>query len=370
MPIGPPAFLITDGAHAGGNPDFFWLWPVVPPPVNHPNYDRGKANGDLRPDIFICALNATTPAQVTATTACKSGGYATDDDIGQYHQFWKVPTSSSDILNRIRVKVGTTELGVADVQTNNRFLDLRNVNTNLFTPQLDGTNMLIRFRIEQFALCSTPGVGPCASESVNLATGGSVTTDLTGAAGISGVTIPPQGSGPTVTITVSPCDDLNPRVTDLTTFGPCPAVTSTPPLDPSGLAIAATVFVCEMPPFIPAGMDHEQQERITLHRFDVPNTLAPLPHAAGWATQVGLANSVKEFFADLRRGAFRSAGRQLASVVSPRPLHAAAIDQGAGGRRYGSAIFSSRFRRNSRLLRAMDRLGSRIRRSLSIRKSS
>ena len=148
---------------------------MVPPPVNHPNYNRGKANGDLRPDIFICALNATTPAQVTATTPCKTGGYATsflgivpgfhviaaDDDIGQYHQFWKVP-SSSDVFYRIRVKVGTKELGVADVQTSNRLLDLLNVNKALFTPQLDGTNMLIRFRIEQFALCSTPGVGPCA----------------------------------------------------------------------------------------------------------------------------------------------------------------------------------------------------------------
>ena len=44
------------------------------------------------------------------------------------------------------------------------------------------------------------------------------------------------------------------------------------------------------------------------------------------------SNSVKGFFADLRRGAFRSAGRQLAAMVSPKPLYATMIDVGAGGR--------------------------------------
>jgi hypothetical protein len=168
---------------------------------------------------------------------------------------------------------------------------------------------------------------------VNLATGGVVTTDLTGAAGTSGIDIPPQGTGPTVTITVSPCDDLNPRVTDLWTLGPCMRITSNPPLPTGGLTTAATAFICELTPFVPAGMDHEQQERITLHKFDAPNSLAALPHAPACGTSVGFLNSAKGFFADVRRGAFGAAGKRLAAMLSPRPLYATAmIDVGAGGR--------------------------------------
>jgi len=77
-------------------------------------------------------------------------------------------------------------------------------------------------------------------------------------------------------------------------------------------------------------MPHAQEERITLHRFDAPNTMTALPHTAACATSVGSTGSLRGFFADLRRGALRSAGRQLAGMISPRPLHAAVINLGAG----------------------------------------
>src|SRR5258705_5251819 len=52
-----PSAMISDGAH-GGNPDFFFLPPLVSNPVNEPNYDRGKANTALESSLTveICQL--------------------------------------------------------------------------------------------------------------------------------------------------------------------------------------------------------------------------------------------------------------------------------------------------------------------------
>ena len=41
-----PTFDIYDGS-LGGNPDFFFLPPVLPSPTAHEDYDAGKFNGGL-----------------------------------------------------------------------------------------------------------------------------------------------------------------------------------------------------------------------------------------------------------------------------------------------------------------------------------
>ena len=350
---GSPNPAIVDGAR-GGNPDFFWLWPLVPPPVRDPNYDRGAANGSLRPDIYICALNASSEGAINAGTPCKSGGYSktylavppgahfnsADDDVGQYHQWWQVPQSSSDVFYRIRVKVGSTELGYLDVETGGKLRDLRNVNTGDFIPYLDGFLLPIRFRIEQYALCAVPGVGPCGSETINLADGGVVTTSLpndqTGS-----VDIPPQPNSEVHTITVQPCSSpLNPRATDLPVFGPCVTVTASPPLDPQGLTNAATVTICDIHPNLPPGLTDEEQDRITMLRYDAPGTVTALPHAPGCGPTVGSTGSLKGFLVALAHGRLGSAGHQLIQMVSPKPLYAAMfLHQGGGGLSEGFSDF-------------------------------
>ena len=163
-------------------------------------------------------------------------------------------------------------------------------------------------------------VGPCASRTVNLAAGGEVTTEN------GGVEIPPQGpGGPTVKVTVTDCPDIP---SDLPHKSNCVRVTTDPELTVP-LTLPATVWVCDAP----SGTLTEQQERITLHRFDAPSTTAALPHADDQcAPQVGAAGwTVRGFFADLRHGRIKSAGRQLVGMVSPRVLHAAVLDVGAGG---------------------------------------
>ena len=66
--FGPPSLLINDGAHSGGNPDFFFLSPTVPDPSASPGYGD-PFNPNLRPTVKICALNATTEAAAPAA-AC------------------------------------------------------------------------------------------------------------------------------------------------------------------------------------------------------------------------------------------------------------------------------------------------------------
>src|SRR5437763_6836943 len=62
--------LIVDGAHAG-NPNFFFLPPLVPSPVGSQFYDVGKFNARLAPVAEVCEL-AANPILVP-TTDCKGG---------------------------------------------------------------------------------------------------------------------------------------------------------------------------------------------------------------------------------------------------------------------------------------------------------
>ena len=72
--LGEPAFLFSDGAHAG-NADFFFLEPLVDDdPEDDPNFDPGEFDPNFAPVVFICALSVTDPSLVTLTTPCAAPG--------------------------------------------------------------------------------------------------------------------------------------------------------------------------------------------------------------------------------------------------------------------------------------------------------
>src|SRR5213594_741905 len=54
-PIGRPVALILDGAH-NGDPDFFFLPPLVGSPVNDPHFDAGKFDATLTPTVWTNLL--------------------------------------------------------------------------------------------------------------------------------------------------------------------------------------------------------------------------------------------------------------------------------------------------------------------------
>lgn len=344
LSAGAPAFAISDGAHGSGNPDFFFLPPMVPNASGSGNWNAGAFNGAILPVVKICSLTVTTEAAVASAPCAGSYSQAwqlTAANVSlsdeQYKLHWTVPVSSTTFY-RIAVMVGSRVLGMADVETAASSGQLKNVNTGEFVPLVDGRTLPIKFRIERYALCATPGVGPCASTTVPLAAGGTVQTILPGTTVASGVTIPPQPPSPGITaptFTVQACPDLNPVATDLPTFGSCVRVTAEPALPPAGLANAAAVFICDVG-HSTGGLTESQEKRLTLHRLDVDGlgaqTLAALPHAPGCPVTTASTGSLRGVFAALRSGQLRMAARQAVALVSPRPLYAAKmVDLGGGG---------------------------------------
>ncbi|WP_373069219.1 hypothetical protein [Gemmatimonas sp.] len=294
-------------------------------PSLNTNYQANAFNPNLAPQVRICALDATSAAAVMAATLCKSPGYAlvvtaTVDD-GKYAYNWAVPKNGVPFY-RVSVFVGATQLGFTDVAT---------VKSEGFEVVNDGRTLPIKFRIEQYALCATPGIGPCASTTINLATGGTVTTTLGG--GSAGVIIPPQPVGFVTTVTTQICPDLNNRVTDLPTFGPCVRVTASPALLANALPNEATMFICAVQSLTPLGMLPAQKERLTMHRFDAaPDRLAALPHATATCIVPVAQGTVKGLMREVARGEYASAGRELFAMLAPKRLNAATrrLDVGPG----------------------------------------
>lgn len=374
-----PSLAISDGAHANPtgipqNPDAFFLFPLVLPTSSYANWTPNGFNKSLSPTIVVCPLNVTTVAAVTPTTACKpaGGGFPVtidganvkkhfrtgseptnlpanvEDLVSHYHAEWKVP-NPCNIVYRLTLKVGDAVLGFADVHCVNTLLGLLTVDYKKFGAGLRGTFVQIPVRVERWALCAVPGVGPCGSTTVATATGGETTVLLPGGTAPSGVTIPAQGTGgstpPALTVTVEPCPSLNPRATDIPVFGPCLRVTTTPALPPAGLAVAATVFVCDVQVIEGVHvLDHDQEHRITMHRLDevgATQTVVSLPHTNGCpVTSAAVPASFKGIFRELVQGNLKAAGGQALSMIGPKPLYAARrLNLGAGGLTRGFSDF-------------------------------
>jgi len=189
-PSGRPSALIMDGAHHGGNADFFFLPPLTADPTGGPNFDPGKFNPNLSPSAEVCTL--------TGDPAAGAVDCATDQGrpvlvfgpqpmvlgIEQYQVTWD--TKSPTLLDaskfyRIIVRGAPrgTMLGLLDVDpvTNG----LKNVKTGEVAQFQDGRTVPIKVRIEQGAFGVT---NPDHVEATVTNAGGTITTN-TGFAGAS-----------------------------------------------------------------------------------------------------------------------------------------------------------------------------------------
>jgi hypothetical protein len=180
-----PSKIIGDGAH-GGNPDFFFLPPLVPNPVNDPNFERGRFNNALQPNLAveICELvPEPLNALPTPDTHCVSGdplktfapgtvrqvglpqnqpGWWTVHNLpadGFYFVLWDTQQSYLDLNKFYRIKVlvdiGSSRvlLGVADVDPMSSMREWRHTLTGQVIQVIDDRLLPIPFRIEQGALC-------------------------------------------------------------------------------------------------------------------------------------------------------------------------------------------------------------------------
>lgn len=183
-PTGPVG-LISDGAN-GGNPDFFFLPPMVSNPVGDPRYEAGKGNGTLARSLTveICLLQAppvNAQGQPVATD-CVAGplvkkfatgsveGPGTPD--GHYQVQWKTRESNLDPAKYYRIKVLidglSTPLGIADVDPMENKSQLKNTRTGEVIALIDGSTLPIKFRIEK-------GGGPTLCGGAVLCGSGTIT---------------------------------------------------------------------------------------------------------------------------------------------------------------------------------------------------
>ncbi|HKP29709.1 MAG TPA: Ig-like domain-containing protein [Gemmatimonadales bacterium] len=343
-----PSFTISDGAHGTGNPDFFFIPPMVPNPSGDADYTPAGFNPNLSPTVVICALDVANNAPesaVTPTTGCRStqpAGFPVTFSGSQiamslsqqlYQVDWKIVTAPQTYY-RIFVGVGTTQLGYADLKTANTG------NTSQFVVKKDGSTLPIKFRIEQFALCTDPGTGPCSSGTIDRTTGGTVLfTD--GGEIQGGITIPPQGSGGPVHVTIAFCASESPSVAvdlsiDNPVFGSCMSVTTDPAiegdngLDPN---LPGTAFICGLDDAT-SGLPAGQHDLVSLHRFDGEITEA-LPHVGPTPCpeDVGLRDhGLTGLRRALASGRWEKVRAFALGLLAPEPLQAAMfLDVGGGG---------------------------------------
>ena len=218
-----PSKMISDGAH-GGNPDFFFLPPMVANPVNSPNFEPGKFNATLAPSLSvdICQLTAA-PVDANGlpvVTDCLLGQFVKRFPVGTvqlqagtpegfYQVIWHTQESNLDPSKYYRIKVmvqgSNTPFAVADIDPVLNMKEFKNVRTGEVIPLNDDSTLPIKFRIENAG-------GPTLCDGVALCTSAVVTNvnqvvKVQGNAGpIAGVVVPdgwlPPGGPQSVIITI------------------------------------------------------------------------------------------------------------------------------------------------------------------------
>jgi hypothetical protein len=210
--VGPvpndPSKIISDGAHGvDGNKDFFFLPPMVPLPINNPNFELGKFNNTLKSSLTvrICELrNEFLNAQglPTGDTRCIAGdpiktfapgsiqlvnlplrqnGWWTLFNLppdGFYYVLWDTRQSNLNVSKYYRISVlidGLDKpLGVADVDPMANLFQWKYSNTGQVIQLVDDVLLPIPFRVEKgggSTLCG--GATICASATI---AGNSATT--------------------------------------------------------------------------------------------------------------------------------------------------------------------------------------------------
>jgi len=150
---------IQDGNHAG-NPNFFFLPPLVPNPVGSPNFNPATFNAKLAPVVEVCRL-AGNPL-LDPSTSCGPlvfgpASMALDATNQQYQLNWDTQASQLDATAFYRITVRGAARGTAL-----GFLDIDPVLGGMKNPKTgdvfiftDGRTLPIKVRIQQGAFGST-----------------------------------------------------------------------------------------------------------------------------------------------------------------------------------------------------------------------
>ena len=155
---------ISDGMHVDPdappgtqNPHFFFLPPMVEPPIY-----SGVFDGSLTPEVKIVQLTESgefvDPPLVVFTMDAGRGSETVR--VGEDHYIVNWHTKEFTLVDattyRIQVLVADNLLGYADVDVVNSGQDLKNVDTDEYVALKDGRTLPIKFRIEEGAVGTLP----------------------------------------------------------------------------------------------------------------------------------------------------------------------------------------------------------------------
>ncbi|HEX2189051.1 MAG TPA: Ig-like domain-containing protein [Longimicrobiaceae bacterium] len=161
---GGPTLEVSDAAHSGTVPGFYFL----PPMVQQPSY-TGTFDPALSPQVEVCELSGTSCGTVIATytTTTGPGGEVVRVDPGgeKYSINWHTDLFSLDVTRhyRISVFVGSFRLGFADVDPVSTGKELKLVDTGEYIALVDGRTLPVKFRIETGIVASVT-VAPSSAE--------------------------------------------------------------------------------------------------------------------------------------------------------------------------------------------------------------
>jgi hypothetical protein len=147
---GGPAQQLSDAAHAGLVPGFYFLPPLVPAPAVSGSFDPA-----LAPRAEICVLNGASCGAVIAqydmTGTAASGLIRLDAPQQSYSFNWHTERFALDVAKhyRISIYVGALRLGFADVDPVSTGKELKNVDTQQYIPLVDGRTLPVKFRVEK-----------------------------------------------------------------------------------------------------------------------------------------------------------------------------------------------------------------------------
>ena len=321
--------LVSDGAHGGGNPDFFFLPPLVGDPSSSPYFDPGAFNGRLQPVMAV--FKGSDPCSLSNVKKKVYGPVVVPVVLTEemYHIDWNTDKLKAGTLYRLCIfgSAAGKWLGFVDVTPVTS--GLKNVQTGEVVKFQQGRVVPVKFRIEQGALSYDPAHPDAIGTEFTVGpAGGSVT--LANTAGdllLAAVSVPanavPQGQ--TVTIILATED---PQYTGKCLPGAlvqsnwCYQIRTEPNLYQFGQLLR--VEICVDPEPVPA----TQRDLLRVHKYNTTQGLQALPWADPTLIGPDCAGSGLGLHATPQRaadGVLLRFARWTGRLLVPRDVHAAEL---------------------------------------------
>ncbi len=351
---GGPNNIISDGSHSAGNPNFFFLPPLVGNPTSSPNYDADKFNGRLHPVMVVYSLPDGEACTGTPQDGPKAVAVVLEEEM--YKVNWDTRAANLDANTTYRLCV----MSSADGGTLLGFVDLlpisggvKNARTGEVFAFNDGRTVPVKFRIEDGALSYDPANPALLGTEFTVDnTGGSITlADDAGATLLAAVSVPagavPAGEEVTIVLTQE-----DPQYTGserpmclpggLTQSDECYQIRTEPALYQFGMPVHVEICVDASP--VPEAL----QSELLVHKYNTTEGLQALPWAeptiigsdCTGSSLLGAASAVFEPFA-----------RWVGNLLAPPELSASVlagtrVPKGLGGTAgsfsdFGGAVPSS-----------------------------